>query len=1121
MFFRYSYFSNVLLLSYVIALSFYIFKYVLYMSAFIKSTCLLSLLFSVGVANAQQFEEKSFMYNFPGHSANLSAGDIDNDGHLDILVASSFTDDVISVFRNDGEGNYSECERITFFDWPDAKLADLDGDGNLDIIAASYIDDKIGWYKNHGNGNFYPLEYHSINSSINTPRDIEVHDMDNDGDLDVIFHYSPLLPHRVYIAYNNGSGSFNSSTTLPVDMSNYAIRSIAIGDIDGDGNADVLCGKSGELSWFRNLNNTGFTDEIPLSDDLAADYVHGLDLMDYDHDGDDDVFFGTINYTNGQVSSTEVGMFESHGDSTFADKVVIATNTFNQGEIVHKDMDLDGDFDLVTTANNNNSVLWYENIGCEFVEHVIPSSGSTYTEVITTDANGDGKPDLITNGSSKRLMMYTQNTIDDFQETLISANGGTETPFALHATDIDGDGDLDVVSTSIDDEKIAWYENLGESRFSYQRIISTQNSDPKFVTSADFDQDGDMDIASASGTGNSIYWYKQGNNQSFSNQITISTNTEDATSVFAADLNQDGYPDLLSSSYEDQKIAWYKNNGNGGFGNQTVLTSSADGAQLVLAADLDNDTIPDVLYASINDHTIGWFHNNGNDTFSPETVISDSNTFVTWIDVFDADNDGDLDIISCSIVNGDMLWYENDGTGVFEAPQLIADNEDFGMVSLSDVDLDGDQDILATRVFDNSIVWIENLGSGSFGTVIEIDDEVQGPKNIIGVDVDQDGDFDAITTAFAEDKIYISENLQNQQTEITLNVCDSFISADGDTVYYASGDYIDSLTNQFGGDSIVYLQLNVGGIDSTYFNDVLCAGDTFFIENTGYAQSGSFSQTLTNQCGLDSTIFLTLTVSEPDSVVLIDTICGNDCFGVGNSSYTTTGEYIDTLVNQCGYDSIVYTSLFVNSYNETNLTETVCYGDSVFVGGEPYTTTGVHEVYLDNMFGCDSLVVLDLTVTNFNTQVLLNSGTLVCATPNADAYQWVDCNNNDAPIAGATAYTYTPTANGSYAVLITLNGCEKRSACKTVNGIGIEDYQVIDMTVSPNPATDVLEVSFGKEIENGRLTITDMIGRIHQTVEVNATKQTQLDVSKLPLGVYLVNGYFDNAKPIVKRIVKK
>ena len=114
-----------------------------------------------------------------------------------------------------------------------------------------------------------------------------------------------------------------------------------------------------------------------------------------------------------------------------------------------------------------------------------------------------------------------------------------------------------------------------------------------------------MDVLSASLSDDKIAWYENDGDGNFGSQQIITTNADGATSVYATDVGMA----VLSASYLDNKIAWYENDGDGNFGSQQIITTNAYGATSVYAEDLDGDGDIDVLSASNNDDKIAWYEN--------------------------------------------------------------------------------------------------------------------------------------------------------------------------------------------------------------------------------------------------------------------------------------------------------------------------------------------------------------------------------------------------------------------------------------------------------------------------------------------------------------------------------
>ena len=188
------------------------------------------------------------------------------------------------------------------------------------------------------------------------------------------------------------------------------------------------------------------------------------------------------------------------------------------------------------------------------------------------------------------LLMQAGSAQSFGPQQVLSSNGafGAE---SAYATDLDGDGDADVLSTSLGDDRIVWFENLGGGSFGTSQAITASAEDPRSVYATDLDGDGDADVLSASFSDDKIAWYENHGGGSFGPGQVITTSAFFALSLHAEDLDGDGDADLLSASAVDDKIAWYELlgfpdcNGNG----------SPDARDIVLgtSSDCDGNGVPD------------------------------------------------------------------------------------------------------------------------------------------------------------------------------------------------------------------------------------------------------------------------------------------------------------------------------------------------------------------------------------------------------------------------------------------------------------------------------------------------------------------------------------------------
>ena len=164
---------------------------------------------------------------------------------------------------------------------------------------------------------------------------------------------------------------------------------------------------------------------------------------------------------------------------------------------------------------------------------------------------------------------------------------------------------------------------------------------------------------------------------------------------------------------------------------------------------------------------------------------------------------------------------------------------------------------------------------------------------------------------------------------------------------------------------------------------------------------------------------------------------------------------------------------------------------------------GTYTVIVTDLAGCTSpasagTVVVVNAIPSASTTV---SGITITATNASATYQWIDCGNANQPIAGATSQSFTATANGSYAVIVTQNNCSDTSACTPITTVGIDTHaSLIDMRLQPNPTLNEVTIVSDLSIEKVEVFTTS-----GQLVQVENTKS--FTVGHLSTGVYLIKVY--------------
>tara|TARA_Y100000768_G_scaffold338333_1_gene280983 strand:+ start:1632 stop:7229 length:5598 start_codon:yes stop_codon:yes gene_type:complete len=579
---------------------------------------------------------------------SVFAADMDNDGDMDILTSSEGggNNNTISLFKNDGAADPSWSKVSIAFNAgadhvEDIFAADMDNDGDMDILFVAKLDKALGWYKNDGASNPSWSSSDWIDTNVGNPTSVFAADMDNDGDMDILVTENN---NDRAVFYENDGASNPSWSSSNIKTGVPGLRSAVAGDIDNDGDLDALT----------------------ISHDAQKIYLHE-NMME-----------------KGMIASWSAAVITESANGAFS---VFAT-----------DIDNDGDMDILSASASDDKIAWYENDGIPNPSNPIPNFT---TNVITTNADGaksvyaadidnDGDMDILSaSAEDRKIAWYENDGARNPSFTSITITTDANGAFSVYATDIDNDGDMDVLSASENDDKIAWYENDGSTDPSFTaRTITTGRNEPESVYAADVDGDGDMDVLSASEADDNITWFENdgATDPSFTAR-TITTRANGASSVYAADLDNDGDMDVLSASSYDNKVSWYENDGarNPSFTERTI-TTDADGSWSVYAVDVDNDGDMDVLSASPGNDRVAWYENDGttDPSFTARTITTDANGAYS-VYAADLDNDGDMDVLSASYNDNTIAWYENLYDATVPTVISVSSTNDNGNYKIGDV----------------------------------------------------------------------------------------------------------------------------------------------------------------------------------------------------------------------------------------------------------------------------------------------------------------------------------------------------------------------------------------------------------------------------------------------------
>jgi hypothetical protein len=255
------------------------------------------------------FTDRRITSNADGATSVFTA-DVDGDGATDVLSAAENGSGSIDWYENDGTSNPSFTTRNigSLSGATSVYAADLDGDGDPDVIAGNWDNNetpKVVWYENKvdADGSFGPAQtILSTSGNESDQRDVHAADVDGDGDTDVLSasHQNDAINWYE----NDGSGNF---TTHNITTSADDARGVYTADVDGDGHTDVVSASSvdDKIAWYENdgASDPSFTAHTITTDALSARGVYAADV---DGDGHTDVL--SASYDDNTVAWYENGV---------------------------------------------------------------------------------------------------------------------------------------------------------------------------------------------------------------------------------------------------------------------------------------------------------------------------------------------------------------------------------------------------------------------------------------------------------------------------------------------------------------------------------------------------------------------------------------------------------------------------------------------------------------------------------------------------------------------------------------------------------------------------------------------------------------------------------------------
>ncbi|MBX3394158.1 MAG: VCBS repeat-containing protein [Phycisphaerae bacterium] len=287
----------------------------------------------------------------------VAEGDLDMDGDIDLAVVNS-SDSTISLFLNNGDGTFTMAAPITVSNGPRAVcIADLDNDGLPDMAVTCFTANSITLLRNQGGGQFVPVAPFVTG---NQPFGVAAGDIDGDGFIDLLVGRAEANSPSVCVHRNMGNlvfGSAEAVTVLNGSGNGVRPRSVALADVDGDGDLDIISGNGdanivGSVSIVRNIGGQFSTSPEVYS---VGMFPYDVTLADWNNDGAIDI--GVVNASSGSAT-----LLRNNGSGQFTALTTMLTGSAPR-RIRALDLNADGWVDVVIANYGSNTVTAYKNEG--------------------------------------------------------------------------------------------------------------------------------------------------------------------------------------------------------------------------------------------------------------------------------------------------------------------------------------------------------------------------------------------------------------------------------------------------------------------------------------------------------------------------------------------------------------------------------------------------------------------------------------------------------------------------------------------------------------------------------------------------------------------------------------